>query len=332
MMRARLTTAASPARAPRGFGLVEIMVALLISAFLVIGAITVFMQSRNTSRTADSAARMQETLRYALDTIEPDVRMARFWGLTNRNDAITNRSPLGNSGALDALVANRCTANWATDLDRYVDGRDGADTGGSGYDLDCAGTNPTSYSDVLIVRRASSRESVLTANRVQLQTTRTFGELFADGVRPASYDAPPRSATHDLVVNAYYVGAVDVPDGAPQQWALFRQELVAGAGGAGPRVQNVEIIRGIQDMQVEFGIDTNGDSSADRYVNPESAALAGAVIVAVRVWLLAVADDREPGFVNDAAFVLANMDHGSFGDDRRRVVMMKTIQLRNARA
>ena len=38
------------------------------------------MQSRNTYRTNDVAARMQEIARYALDVIAPDVRLAGFWG------------------------------------------------------------------------------------------------------------------------------------------------------------------------------------------------------------------------------------------------------------
>jgi len=96
-------------------------------------------------------------------------------------------------------------------------------------------------------------------------------------------------------------------------------------------MQDVEVIRGIQDMQVEFGVDTNGDNSADLYVNPESATIAGNTIVAVRLWLLAVSEDQEQGFVNDTQYTLANQAHDAFDDGRRRVLVQKTIQLRNSR-
>ncbi len=74
-----------------GVSLIELMVSLVIGSLLIIGAVTVYMQSRNTYRTNESAARLQETARYALDVIEPDVRMAGFWGLTNRPEYVENR-------------------------------------------------------------------------------------------------------------------------------------------------------------------------------------------------------------------------------------------------
>lgn len=311
-------------RAPRGFSLVEIMVALLISAFLIIGAITVFMQSRNTSRTADTASRLQETVRYALETIEPDLRMANYWGMTNRPDYIVNAGLAGD--ALDDLVVGNCGADaddWTVSLAQYVDGSD------NGYDLTCAGEDPTDYSDVLVVRRASAREAVLSANTLQIQSNRMRAEIFADGVRPGAFAAAPASQTHDLVVHAYYVGEVPAgPNGLPQ-WALRRKELTT-VGGA-PTIVDTEIVRGIQDMQIEFGIDTNADNAADTYVDPEAAAIGANAIVSVRVWLLAVSDEEEQGFVNDTEYQLANFDHGAFDDGRRRVVVQKTIQLRNSR-
>lgn len=310
--------------AVRGFSLVEIMVALLISAFLIVGAITVFLQSRNTSRTADTASRLQETVRYALETIEPDVRMANYWGMTNRAEYVTNAGALGD--ALDDLVVGNCgvdAEDWTVNLARYVEGSD------NGYDLDCPGESPTDYSDVLVIRRASGQQAALAANTLQIQSNRMRAEIFADGVRPGTFAAAPASQTHNLVVHAYYVGeAPDGPNGLPQ-WALRRKELTT-VGGA-PTIVDTEIIRGIQDMQIEFGIDRNGDNAADSYVDPESAAIGANAIVSVRVWLLAVSDEEEQGFVNDTEYQLANFDHGSFDDGRRRVVVQKTIQLRNSR-
>ena len=43
-----------------GVSLIELMVALTIGLLLTAGALTVYMQSRNTYRTTDTAARMQE--------------------------------------------------------------------------------------------------------------------------------------------------------------------------------------------------------------------------------------------------------------------------------
>ena len=48
-----------------------------IGAFLMIGAMTVFMQSRTTFRITESVSRLQETARFAIDSLEPDIRMAQ---------------------------------------------------------------------------------------------------------------------------------------------------------------------------------------------------------------------------------------------------------------
>lgn len=317
-VRARRTLQAS-----RGFGLVEIMIAMLISAFLVAGAVVVFMQGRSTARTSDTASRVQETLRYALDTIEPDVRMASFWGMTNRSDYLVNGgTPADPQTDEDALVTGNCGNNFTVNLNTPVDATDGD------YTLACAGTTPTDYSDVLVIRRATSQPAALEADRLQVQTNRVRARIFTDGVLPAGFGAPPASITYNLVVHAYYVSEVEGANGLPQ-WVLRRQTL-AQVGGA-PAIEDEEIIRGIQDLQVQFGIDTNDDNSVDTYVNPESAALGGATILSVRLWLLAVSEEEEPGYVNDTGYTLANQDHGQFNDGRRRVVAMKTIQLRNAR-
>ena len=79
-------------RQQSGVGLIELMVAMLIGLFLILGAVTVFNQSRNTYRTSESLARLHETARLAMDVVETDIRMANYWGMSNRADFITNRA------------------------------------------------------------------------------------------------------------------------------------------------------------------------------------------------------------------------------------------------
>ena len=67
-----------------GMTLIELMIALAIGAGLLIGALTVFVQSRTTLRSNDAVARLQENARFALAVLEPDIRIAHYWGLTSR--------------------------------------------------------------------------------------------------------------------------------------------------------------------------------------------------------------------------------------------------------
>lgn len=323
-------------QASRGLSLIELMVALVIGTLLIAGAVTVYMQSRNTYRTSDTTARLQEVARYAMDIIEPDVRLAGFWGLTNRSEFVANAA-LSSAApqAVDAAIGGNCGNNWGVNLAQFLDGRDRAVTGatgysstvsGTGYDLNCAGTNPVNWSDVLIVRRASSDPGPPTAGLLQIQTNRMRGEIFSSGIIPSGFNAAPASETRDLIVHAYYVSEILPSPNGVRQFSLRRKTLVGN--GAAPAVQDQEVIPGVEDLQIQVGIDTNLDGNTDSYVNPPVAA--GIRITTVRLWLRVIAEDREIGFVNSAPFSYANANFGAFNDDRRRVLITKTIQVRNS--
>ncbi len=75
-----------------GVTLVEILIALAIGAFLMIGSVQVYTQSRQAYVINESIARVQETLQFAMDTIESDLRMASNWGRHSRGAAVEGRS------------------------------------------------------------------------------------------------------------------------------------------------------------------------------------------------------------------------------------------------
>ena len=313
-----------PGRRERGFSLIETMVAMLIGIFLLSGAVTVFMMGRNTSRTGDAVSRMQENLRYALDTIEPDIRMANYWGMTNRSDLVIGTAlPAAGQTAVDLGITNNCGNNYTANLGNFIDGRDGV------YGLACPAVNYAAGTDVLITRRASANQTVPLAGKVQIQSTRIAGQIFTGAAVPGGYLAAPLSETHDLFVNAYYIGQViPSPSGNPQ-WALHRQTL--GSGGNGTIADQL-IVTGIVDLQVQFGVDTNNDNSADVYVNPGSALLATGRVVSVKIWLLGEADDPEQGYTNTTVYTLGSRVDGPYNDKRRRMLISKTISVRNAQA
>ena len=68
----------------RGLSLVELMVAITIGAILLGGAVTLFINNRDTYKTTNELSRLQETARYALDMIVKDIRMAGYFGCADR--------------------------------------------------------------------------------------------------------------------------------------------------------------------------------------------------------------------------------------------------------
>jgi type IV pilus assembly protein PilW len=172
----------------QGITLVELMVALAIGSFLIIGAVQIYSQSRQAFTINESIARVQETAQFALDTIEADLRMASNWGRTSRSLSIEGRSMIGDPNPNALSVPLGCGEDWSIELGTPVDGFDNV-VGGNNIALPCPPDNTgQADSDVLTVRRASVNPVPLQAGRLQIQTTRIQGEIFDDGNIPPQFD------------------------------------------------------------------------------------------------------------------------------------------------
>ena len=60
--------------------LIEIMIALLIGAFLLGGVLQIFIGSKQSNRMQEGLSRLQENGRFAMDFLSRDIRMAGSWG------------------------------------------------------------------------------------------------------------------------------------------------------------------------------------------------------------------------------------------------------------
>jgi type IV pilus assembly protein PilW len=322
-------------RKMRGLSLVELMVSLAIGSLLIVGAVFVYSQSHKTHTVNDTVARLQENARYALSVIEPDLQLAGYYGFTNSADsfvlmqggsatAITAVNMREASGALAGLGATHgCRNNYAVDLPIAVEGSNNI------YALGCAaqGGGALANADTLTIRRASVENAAAVNGRVQLLVSRLSTEqrLFVDGNLPGSPALDPgRVEVRNLLARTYYVSrSSDGQNGLP----ALRVKALAGGG---PVIDDQEVIPGVEDLQVRFAVDTaEFNGVATRYVEPD-AVPAGAQIVAVRIWLMMRADRPETGFVDDRTYDYADR-LVTPNDGFRRVLVSRTIQLRNSR-
>ncbi len=312
-----------------GLSLVELMVALTISLVLIFGATQVYVDSRNAYNLNETVARLQENARYAMSVIEPDIRMSNFWGLVKGASLVGSQA--AQSAGVAPIASNSqvlyCGNNFAVDLNTTLQGdnnqyvlsptRQAAcnTVAGTGW-----ATSPQTSSDTLTVRRASTVNSVdaggqplSLVNVLQICSTRTAARVYSDG---SACGAAPAAQVNNLIVNAYYVdNNSSNGNGMP---SLRRKALVTI--GTVKQFQDQEIVAGVEDMQVQFGIDTGVTPTgvATRYVNPNAVPV-GAQIVAVRVWLLLRADAPEPGFTDTRTY--------EYGD---RLIANGTVSTLNA--
>jgi type IV pilus assembly protein PilW len=338
-------------RAALGLSLVELLVSLAIGTFLIAGAVTVYSRSRSTFTVNEQNARLQETGRFVLALIEPEVQLAGLYGYTNEPSEFVFRA----AGADTPIVSTRqddpayapigaaahsCGSNFAIDLLQPVGGtNDGA------WPYGCApeGAGAVGGTDTLVLRRADTVVALPDATRIQVYGNRLIGsKLFLNNVSPGPI-TPDISEIRNLIVRMYYVAAQS--DANPAVPALRAKTL-----GAGPAFFDQEIIRGVEDIQFEFGIDpgrdTNGDGVPDdadangiadsvsglttRYVEPGDPAIDSGLVTAVRVWVRVRSETPEPGFVNDRRFQYASVDFTP-NDGFRRVLVSRTFFLRNSR-
>ncbi len=73
-------------RAQAGLSLIEVMVALAISAILLFGLSQIFVGSKNVYRLQEGMSRVQENARFVLTYLESNVRMAGYMGCGNDAD------------------------------------------------------------------------------------------------------------------------------------------------------------------------------------------------------------------------------------------------------
>ena len=303
-----------------GLSLIEMMVAMAIGAVLIFGAAQVYVTSKGAYGVNESVARLQETARYAMSVIEPDVRMSNYWGLLKGAAVINGQLPQG--AAIPAAVAagapaNICGRNFATDVSTNLQGDNNAYILSATKQAGCDAlqdlstgvvwtTTPVVTADTLTVRRASVFDSApVPAGVLQVCTSRIAGRLMSDGLAsscPAAVvgqaDALSTAKLENLIVDTYYI------DRNSQQQAnlpSLRRKTLTSVGGV-TQFRDQEIIAGVEDMQVQFGIDPIGNTGvATRYVNPDGVP-AGAQVVAVRVWLLVRGDGPEANFLDNRIY------------------------------
>lgn len=317
-------------RRERGVTLVELMVAMLIGIFLAIGSVTVFNQSRASYRVSDAQARLQENLRFVIDTMEPDLRLARFWGRNNEPALLTVTG-----GILVNCVGNNVTP-LVTTLNQEILVVDESD--GYAGTIPCpAATGARADSDALIVRHVSAQPTPPTAGRLQVQSDLAAATLFNTGIAPGGFG--PLAQTHDLVVNIYYV---DNGSNLDPTLPSLRRWTLDGAGN----LVDEEMIAGVENLQVQYGVDENGLGSVTRYVDGDHPIitpgapgfLPNAEIIAVRLWILMRTEQIEVGQADQAVYLppdgdLAPINPGgvNYPLNVRRQQITKTIHLRNNR-
>lgn len=378
-----------------GLSLVELMIALALGLFLLVGVLQIFVGSKQTYNAVEQISRMQENARYAMHVISRAGRNAGY------NGCSTGLGPLTNT-------LNNATS-VAYDFSTGVNGFE-AGNSGPGDSITISSENPAASgtwspatppdnitaiaipgSDILVMRGPSGNNIPISKNNNSAQVFAKFIGI-EPGVCPGNTDGINGLCPGDILlitdctkslvfqatklqentanpcspnakcVNIVHDASRNDPGNNDTSWGgssspenerfgpdseILRLQTIAFFVGvsadsdAHPSLyQRInertpqELVSGVENMQVLYGEDTDGDDVADIYRSVNNV-IDLQQIVSLRVSLLLRTDDPISPTLNTQTYLLNGVTAASaitidpFDDHRGRYVVTSTIKLRN---
>ncbi len=275
----------------QGISLIEILIALGLGASLLIGLVQIYQGNSQTNNLVNAFSRVQESGRIASELMSRDIRMADYWGCLKDKELIANRLDQADA----RYAANVSEFNWVEG--DAVDGLD--NTAAALVD----GMTVINGTDVLFLRSShdacsgngrpvdsdnsgefyvsSGCDANVDPGDMLVVTSCDGGDLFTVSSMSGSGTAA-RHILHTVGAcgdaNAHCVPNIDANFSEeynrsarilkPVMTSYF---IAAGTGGASSLYMKknkgnpIELVDGIEDMQISYGQDTNDDGAVDIY-------------------------------------------------------------------
>lgn len=335
-------------RAARGMSLVELMVAITIGALIVAAMSLLFANNSRSRNETERSSQNIENGRYALEVLRGDLQNAGYFGEFESSRV-----------ALPAAKPDACAtalADLRLSLGLHVQGYNDI----TAATLGCL-TDVKAGTDAFLVRRVSGTACNLAGGACgSLEGKPTFqASLCSKPTETGSADAsdhfrldtdldnldrhkrncttaPPGTLAdaRRYIARIYYVANNDrAGDGIP---TLKHAEL--GADG----FSSTSLVQGVENLQVEYGLDTNGDGDAESYTAdpdlgcaPADCVVRWSGVVAVKLFVLSRSVDPSPGHNDTNTYVLGRKADGtpnsyaSLPAAYKRKVFQEVVRLHN---
>ena len=329
----------------KGMTLVELMIALVLGLVVTSAVIEIFISSKQMYRVQDARARLQENGRYAIQYLTNNIRNAGYNGCATRGGSVPITNTLNDSGdyfwdfatGIQGFDATASAAIWAPAIDAAI-------------------TTPLSGSDVLTIRTMNEPVIRVTSHpggtppgsaAIQVNTQNQLARfdivMVTDCLTSAIFQIT--SANPNTSGSITHNTGVGIPGNATQALgkdytgaeivklttkSFYIRNNADGEPSLYQRISNnaaAEMVEGVENMQILYGVDTGVDGAVDQYVSADSVANWDSV-VSVRVSLLlrTLADNLVVGGAQTYNF---NGTAVTATDNRLRAVFSRTISLRN---
>lgn len=360
MQHLKLTPLPVPHRHPahklchqRGMTLVELMVSITISLFLLIGLTALFSQQSSTQAELEKSSRQIENGRYAMQLLQEDVQLAGYYGEYSDAATLTLPVALPNPCSVTAALLSEAVPFH---IQGYV--APGATLPAAFADCPLNAANHLDGTDILVVRRVEpvTATGALTIGQAYLQSgLNAAGLVFSHVLSVAAATAVDTSVFNlfkkdgsaaDLrkyQVHIYFVSPCSVPtagttcsaantdDGGVSIPTLKRMELAVTAGT--PQFVTTPLVEGIENLQIDYGFDGgigSGDGAPDTYLKDATTVAKWVDVMAVRLHVLARNNERSAGHQDTKTYNLGLAGTTTATNDRfKRRVFSQLIRVVN---
>ncbi len=280
-----------PGMKQQGFSIVELMIAMLLGAILMTGSIDILLSNKQTNSLQIALSKIQQDGRLVMNTLSSNIRMADYSGCyTDLSDGLEN--------------SLNSTTSYAWDLSTTIQGYDDISASFTVSDTASGGviSSIIEGTDVLVIKGMADGAPVSTN-----PDTNTFtideslhnlktGEILivADCEQASMFQASSISSTSGVttilhassgmtpgnnaaaVANSfgsnaeigrlastlYYIK--NDTSGTP---GLFQSSLSVNTAGTTVALEENQLASNIENMQIQYGVDTDDDQDVDEYRN-----------------------------------------------------------------
>jgi len=319
----------------RGISLVQLMIAMLLGSILSLAMVATYVQAKQQFLADEAMARMQENGRLALGFLSRELTHAGFYA-----------GPYDVASMSPVAVSSDCvdTGNWALNPARPLDllsDFDGATARTvSGVELRCLSPEEVVMgTDIFTVKRTAGSHTVKNGERAPGSAVKNnrwylriadYGEELSwiyhkeGGLPSADMGKDTRVDYWEFYPRIFYIRnfSQSSSDNIP---SLCVESL---RGGLERGVMATRcLVEGIEDMQIEFGIDSDDDGVPNQFKSaPVTAEMEG--VVAARIYLLVRSINKLSGPSQRVIYSLGQKEV-TRNDEFLRRVIATSVQMPN---
>lgn len=320
-----------------GLSLIELMMSMAISMFLVLGVVLFIRQNTATHIATSQYTSIQDSGRTALSILLDSYKRSGYSGIYSLDSSDGVDMQGSESTAAKCKTGSPALRQeWMRMMDEPVFSIDHSEMSGSEYECITLTSEGSRYnedydSDVLVLRHASYEPvSTMIPGQLYLQTALQKAWIFeaqTGGVPPSSvnFEGAKPIATNRIRAFAYYIGdSVETCNDQPIP-SLFRYSLDASG-----EALHDELVLGVERMHAQYLVNVSG---TDMYYEPSRVTDEDEWenVKAVKISLLTRNPCPDAAVTDSETYVLGDYTYTPEDEDMnyRRRLFISTIALRN---